>query len=285
MKGRLIALSSAAVLAVYTAGYARTRSAAEMLEAEERRPPMPRPGSVDRTPIPPAPVQGPETSAPPTRAAQTVPASAGEHAIPPATPEIRRGAATVLATAAAETVPSRTRAVASDPSAGSPGAHDGSAAITTKAAAPAADVAVRGSATGVQPETTIAAASSSPSGVPVATGPIAAIAPSVAPPAPTVSESGPAPAVSVSKWKDGHYTGWGTSRHGDIQASVFIENGRIATASIAQCLTRYPCDWIVKLPPQVVQRQSAETDYVSGATESTNAFYYAVLEALGKAAK
>ena len=34
------------------------------------------------------------------------------------------------------------------------------------------------------------------------------------------------------------------------------------------------------LPPQVVSRQSPEVDYVSGATQSTNAFYYAVVEAL-----
>ena len=83
--------------------------------------------------------------------------------------------------------------------------------------------------------------------------------------------------------KDGTYSGWGTSRHGDIQATVVIENGRIASAYIAQCLTRYSCSWIAGIVPQVVQRQSAEVDYVSGATQSTNAFYYAVLEALSKA--
>jgi uncharacterized protein with FMN-binding domain len=33
----------------------------------------------------------------------------------------------------------------------------------------------------------------------------------------------------------------------------------------------------------VVARQSAEVDYVSGATQSTNAFYYAVVEALSRA--
>ena len=33
----------------------------------------------------------------------------------------------------------------------------------------------------------------------------------------------------------------------------------------------------------VAQRQSPEVDYVSGATQSTNAFYYAVVEALSKA--
>ena len=90
-------------------------------------------------------------------------------------------------------------------------------------------------------------------------------------------------APAALKWKDGAYTGWGTSRHGDIQATVTIESGRIASAVISQCLTRYSCSWIAALPPQVVSRQSPETDYVSGATQSTNAFYYAVVEALAKA--
>ena len=62
-----------------------------------------------------------------------------------------------------------------------------------------------------------------------------------------------------------------------------IEDGRIASATIAQCLTRYSCDVIAKLPPQVAQRQSPDVDYVSGATQSTDAFYYAVVEALYKA--
>ncbi|HEX4565155.1 MAG TPA: FMN-binding protein, partial [Vicinamibacterales bacterium] len=84
-------------------------------------------------------------------------------------------------------------------------------------------------------------------------------------------------------WKDGTYFGWGTSRHGDIQAQVVIEGGRIASATIAQCLTRYSCSVIGKLPPQVAERQSPEVDYVSGATQSTDAFYYAVVEALSKA--
>jgi len=84
-------------------------------------------------------------------------------------------------------------------------------------------------------------------------------------------------------YKDGTYLGWGTSRHGDIQAQVVIQNGRIESATIAGCYTRYSCSVIAKLPPQVAERQSPETDYVSGATQSTNAFYYAVVEALSKA--
>jgi uncharacterized protein with FMN-binding domain len=113
-------------------------------------------------------------------------------------------------------------------------------------------------------------------------------APVVEPPVP-VAEQAPAvpatppPAPAAPRYKDGTYLGWGTSRHGDIQASVVIEDGRIASATIAQCLTRYSCSVIAKLPPQVAARQSPEVDYVSGATQSTDAFYYAVVDALSKA--
>jgi uncharacterized protein with FMN-binding domain len=92
-----------------------------------------------------------------------------------------------------------------------------------------------------------------------------------------------APTTSAPMWKDGSYLGWGTSRHGDIQAEVVVEGGRIASATIAQCRTRYSCSVIDRLPPQVAQRQSPDVDYVSGATQSANAFYFAVVDALSKA--
>ena len=86
-------------------------------------------------------------------------------------------------------------------------------------------------------------------------------------------------------YKDGLYFGWGTSRHGDIQASVLIAGGKIVSAVIAQCLTRYSCSWIDKLPGQVVTRQSPNVDYVSGATESSDAFFEAITQALTKSAQ
>jgi hypothetical protein len=64
---------------------------------------------------------------------------------------------------------------------------------------------------------------------------------------------------------------------------VVIADGRITSAEITRCLTRYSCTWIAHLPGQVVSRQSADVDYVSGATQSTDAFYYAVVDALSKA--
>ena len=99
------------------------------------------------------------------------------------------------------------------------------------------------------------------------------------------AEATPTPAL---KWPeepyiDGTFLGWGTSRHGDIQASITIERGRFVAASIAQCQTQYPCSWVAHLPRQVVSRQSPNVDYVSGATQSANAFYWAIVDALKKA--
>ena len=96
----------------------------------------------------------------------------------------------------------------------------------------------------------------------------------------------PTAAATVAQqgeYKDGTYLGWGSCRHGDIQASVVVEHGRVASAAIAQCLTRYSCSWIEDLPYQVVSRQSSKVDYVSGATQSTDAFADAIDDALSKA--
>jgi uncharacterized protein with FMN-binding domain len=106
--------------------------------------------------------------------------------------------------------------------------------------------------------------------------------PPASPPPASPTDSAPAEKQPVAL-RDGLYSGWGTSRHGDIQAYVEIKGGRIVSAFISECLTQYDCSWISKLPAQVVARQSADVDFVSGATHSTNAFYYAVVEALKKA--
>ena len=90
-------------------------------------------------------------------------------------------------------------------------------------------------------------------------------------------------AAKAPNYKDGVYFGWGKSRHGDIQAAVEIKAGRIHSAFISECLTQYSCSWIVHLPPQMVARQSTDIDYVSGATHSANALYYALVDALAKA--
>jgi uncharacterized protein with FMN-binding domain len=84
-------------------------------------------------------------------------------------------------------------------------------------------------------------------------------------------------------YKDGTYLGWGHSRHGDIQSFVIVEKGRIVHSGIEKCRTRWPCTIVDHLPPQVVKRQGPDVDFVSGATESGNAFYWGIVDALTKA--
>jgi uncharacterized protein with FMN-binding domain len=101
--------------------------------------------------------------------------------------------------------------------------------------------------------------------------------------APPAEPAAPIAVKSQTSYKDGTFLGWGRCRHGSIQASVAIQGGQIVATDIAQCLTRYSCSWISNLPGQVITRQSADVDYVSGATESTDAFYDAVSSALAAA--
>jgi uncharacterized protein with FMN-binding domain len=222
LSNSLVALSSAAVLAVYTAGYLRTKPAADRIaiQAAARRPSIPAPPLA-------APVPSPVLQAP----VVTVPRS---------TEAAPRSTATAKARKPSRVAPPKV--VAETPSALPP------PAVTAVPALPASAAVV-----------------------------VERSEPAPVPPVP------PVPEPPKLQYKDGTYLGWGTSRHGDIQAQVVIEGGRIASATIAQCLTRYDCSVIAKLPPQVAQRQSPETDYVSGATQSTNAFYYAVVDALSKA--
>jgi uncharacterized protein with FMN-binding domain len=94
----------------------------------------------------------------------------------------------------------------------------------------------------------------------------------------------PAPAASSeSPWHDGTYTGWGLSRHGDIEARVTIKHGGIVAVGIATCATRYPCYVIDEILQQPLFRQSADVDRVSRATESADAYSDAVWQALQKA--
>jgi len=228
---KLVAGSFAAVLAVYTAGYARTQSAANRLAAQvaERRASVP---ARERVVF-----QGP------ARPSAPIPARLE----PPAAERTRN----VIPNGEAQQAhaPGRVEAKIEVPASVPELAHVETPALLP----PPAQV--------VTPAPVIAAA------------PIPAV-----PAVPT-----PAPAPAKPTWKDGTYTGWGYSRHGNIEAAVVIEGGRILSASITQCRTRYSCDVIDRIIPQVAQRQGPEVDYVSGATESADAFYGAVFEALGKA--
>ena len=233
LTSHLVALSSAAVLGVYTAGYMRTRAAAARIAsaAERPRPVIAAPAVAGE------PVVGVPQEVSPVQAAP-----------PPARPA---SGAKPQAQSRAAARPKRAVPLPSQ------------AATPAPAPTPITPVPVPLAADDPKP--------------PAAS---AAVGPAPATPTPAAG-SAATPAAPV--YKDGTYTGWGTSRHGDIQATVVIEGGKILSATISQCLTRYSCSVIEKLPPQVAARQSPEVDYVSGATQSTNAFYYAVVEALSKA--
>lgn len=104
--------------------------------------------------------------------------------------------------------------------------------------------------------------------------------------APTATANVPAtaaPALTTAVFRDGTYTGTGTSRHGNIGVTVTIQAGKIVAAEISDCGTRYPCSRIAELPGEAVARQSAAVDVVTGATDSTNAYRAAVNAALAQA--
>jgi uncharacterized protein with FMN-binding domain len=84
-------------------------------------------------------------------------------------------------------------------------------------------------------------------------------------------------------YKDGTYTGQGTSRRGDVWVQVQVVAGRIANVSITRSTLQYPLRDIAGLPQQVVDRQGAQVDIVSRATYSSTAFRGAVSQALASA--
>jgi uncharacterized protein with FMN-binding domain len=253
----LVALSSAAVLTVYAAGFIRTRPAAlRFAQQAERRPapatrisaeaPASSPTSIDRH-------ETLATAAPPSEATPNRTANDAKPTVP-------------------ATAPATAPAIASSSSARRSG--DSSATVGSTAAAPPTTPAAP------VPAPVVASVATPPAPVPTPVAPARDSSPTAT--APVAADSAQSAQEKKSP-KDGIFFGWGTSRHGDIQAGIEIKNGRIVSAFISECLTQYSCSWISALPAQVIARQSPEVDYVSGATQSSNAFYYAVADALKKA--
>jgi uncharacterized protein with FMN-binding domain len=268
----LVALSSAAVLTVYGAGYLRTRAAAERLEAAER----------PRIQIPDA--LGDWTQSRSPAPAAIVPAVLEPQADVPDVPNVAD--ATSASVAAPDPVPGPAPTVPASPSASRTQVQPLPA--VKKAAEPAVAEAQAAAVQVTPPSAPQAAPAALPAAAaaPAAATPVSIPAVDPPPPVPPVPPVDTAPqptAPPAPQYKDGTYSGWGTSRHGDIKAAVVVDGGRIVSAVIAECWTRYSCSWVAHLQGQVVARQSQEVDYVSGATQSANAFYYAVSEALSKA--
>jgi uncharacterized protein with FMN-binding domain len=104
------------------------------------------------------------------------------------------------------------------------------------------------------------------------------------PPQPTATPHAVAtPQTVAAAYRDGTYSGQGTSRRGDVWVSVQIQGGQIANVTITRSTLQYPLRDIANLPSQVVQRQSAQVDIVSRATYSSMAFRGAVSQALTSA--
>lgn len=228
----LVALSSAAVLTVYAAGYLRTRSAAARfaVEAADLR------------------TAGPVAGAPVAAA-------------PPLDFSDVRQPSEVAVAAPARVAPA-------------PKDEAAVAASTSKPAESALPALVADSAA---PTTEPAPIEESPAPSAVAArtdaAPAAVESAKAEPPAPT-------PPPPDRKYKDGTFSGWGYSRHGDIEAAVVVQDGRVISAEITQCLTRYSCSVIDMLPAQVLTRQNPFVDLISGATESANAYSNAIFRAL-----
>ena len=107
---------------------------------------------------------------------------------------------------------------------------------------------------------------------------VASVARATATPALTVVSQS-----AAGVYRDGTYSGSGTSRRGGFEVAVTVVGGRITDVVITRATTQYPASRIAALPGQVVARQSAQVDRVSGATYSVQAFQQAVQQALAQA--
>lgn len=285
----LLALGSAAVLAVYSAGNLRTREAAQRFDDES---------GLRRRPMSPGDAGGAVGSAVGSaaggdrigdRAAEGV--SATEQGLPRADSGATPGG--VATASAAERAPApvtspTTETVANAASATmtaqkAPPANAATSAANTVSTAPTSTASSMTASSTSAVSQSVAAATTNGTALPPSPAPKTAAIPPANSVATTSDSTKPATDSVKTTWRDGTYSGWGTSRHGDIEATVVIEGGKITGASISRCLTRYSCSWIAHLQQQVVTRQSPDVDYVSGATQSANAFYYAVFDALQKA--
>jgi uncharacterized protein with FMN-binding domain len=275
VRSNLAAIGSVAVLTVYAVGFFKTKDAAARFAADAatRRPPR---RTVNTGPQPGG------TFVPATRGTSSVSA---QPAAPPAAQPAVAEASPESAHPAAKPTPDTAKPAeaAAAPAASATAGADKPAAVSGAKVAHAAKPA-----SSVDSAQTVASAKSSSSAstplptTPRTTAPATGSAPAPAP-APASPAAAPAADAGPAVLKDGLFYGYGTSRHGDIQAAVEILNHRILSVYITECLTQYSCSWIKNLPDEVVKLQSPETNYVSGATVSSDAFYFAVVDALKKA--
>lgn len=153
----------------------------------------------------------------------------------------------------------------------------------------AADASI-GAASVPTPAPVVAAAPPAPTATPAvqpfvqrAAPPVSRAQPTPAPQAAAPPAQAPSQSQSQGQYKDGTYTGQGTSRRGDLWVSLQVAGGRVTNVTITRSTLQYPLRDIQNLPQEVVQRQSAQVDLVSRATYSSMAFRGAVAQALASA--
>jgi uncharacterized protein with FMN-binding domain len=100
---------------------------------------------------------------------------------------------------------------------------------------------------------------------------------------PVVGATARAGTASTTTYADGTYSGTGTSRFGNVSVSVTVAGGAMSNVQITRVTTSYPVSRIASLPAQVVQKQTANVNIVTGATYSSQAFEQAVQQALTQA--
>ncbi|WP_434756368.1 FMN-binding protein [Paenibacillus amylolyticus] len=87
----------------------------------------------------------------------------------------------------------------------------------------------------------------------------------------------------ASMYRDGSFEGTGSNRRGSIQVTVTIQKDQITDVEISQFAMHYSEQDVVDMPDEVIRKQSAQVNNVSGATYSTDAFSSAVQDALDQA--
>src|SRR5689334_10601983 len=81
----------------------------------------------------------------------------------------------------------------------------------------------------------------------------------------TAASAPSASGQATPTYKDGTYKGTGNSRHSGMEVTVVIKDGKITSANVTSCGTRYPCSDINALVRAAVSKQSVPTNHVSGA--------------------
>jgi uncharacterized protein with FMN-binding domain len=131
-----------------------------------------------------------------------------------------------------------------------------------------------------------AAATAAPAAIapaPTAIAPAGAQTVPVQTPVPAATVTPAATATPTSPYRDGTFVGTGNSRHGGMQVAVVIQGGKIVSAAVTACGTKYSCSDVNPLIRQVTALQKVPVDHVSGATDSSNAYKQAVAGALAQA--